>query len=104
MVEASQKFQKIDEEHLQVIIRYLEQYIESQKMGQGLVEQVYKEFLGQVKALTVHHLLDQFVRSKGTGKVIPDVITFEEYTGQMENAITNNHSPSLNAVKHPSGT
>lgn len=103
MVEASQKFQKIDEEHLQVIIRYLEQYIESQKMGQGLVEQVYKEFLGQVKALTVHHLLDQFVRSKGTGKVIPDVITFEEYTGQMENAITNNHSPSLNAVKHPSG-
>ena len=33
--------------------------------------QVYKEFLGQVKALTVHHLLDQFVRSKGTGKVIP---------------------------------
>ncbi|KAK2550144.1 F-BAR domain only protein 2 [Acropora cervicornis] len=81
MVEASQKFQKIDEEHLQV----------------------YKEFLGQVKALTVHHLLDQFVRSKGTGKVIPDVITFEEYTGQMENAITNNHSPSLNAVKHPSG-
>ena len=33
--------------------------------------QVYKEFLGQVKALTIHHLLDQFVRSKGTGKAIP---------------------------------
>lgn len=103
MVEASQKFQKIDEEHLNIIIRYLEQYIESQKTGQVLVEQVYTEFLGQVKALTVHHLLDQFVRSKGTGKAIPDVITFEEYTGQVENAIINNHSPSLNAVKHPSG-
>ena len=36
--------------------------------------QVYKEFLGQVKALTVHHLLDQFVRSKGTGKVIPGTV------------------------------
>ena len=34
-----------------------------------------------------------------------DVITFEEYTGQVETAVTNNHSPSLNAVKHhPSGT
>ena len=34
------------------------------------------------------------------------VITFEEYTGQAEGAITNNHSPSLNAPKHhhPSGT
>ena len=36
-----------------------------------LLLQVYKEFLGQVKALTIHHLLDQFVRSKGTGKAIP---------------------------------
>lgn len=104
MVEASQKFQKIDEEHLKVIIGYLEKYIESQKKGQVLVEGVYKEFLGQVKALTIHHLLDQFVRSKGTGKAIPDVITFEEYTGQVETTVTNNHSPSLNAVKHhPSG-
>lgn len=103
MVEASQKFQKIDEEHLKVIIGYLEQYIGSQKTGQVLVEEVYKEFLGQVKALTIHHLLDQFVRSKGTGKAIPDVITFEEYTGQVEGTITNNHSPSLNAAKHPSG-
>ena len=35
-----------------------------------------------------------------------DVITFEEYTGQVETAVTNNHSPGLNAVKHhhPSGT
>lgn len=34
-----------------------------------------------------------------------DVITFEEYTGQVETTVTNNHSPSLNAVKHhPSGT
>ena len=32
-----------------------------------------------------------------------DVITFEEYTGQAEGALTNNHSPSLNSVKHPSG-
>lgn len=32
-----------------------------------------------------------------------DVITFEEYTGQVEGTITNNHSPSLNAAKHPSG-
>lgn len=103
MVDASKKFQKIDEEHLKVIVNYLEQYIESQKMGQVLIEQVYKEFLGQVKALTVHHLLDQFVRSKGTGKAIPDVITFEEYAGQAVGALTNNHSPSLNSVKHPSG-
>ena len=36
--------------------------------------QVYKEFLEQVKALTIHHLLDQFVRSKGTGKAIPGII------------------------------
>lgn len=103
MVESSTKFQKIEEEHLKVIISYLEQYIESQKTGQVHVEGVYKEFLGQVKALTVHHLLDQFVRSKGTGKAIPDVITFEEYTGQVENTVTNNPSPSLNATKHPSG-
>lgn len=103
MVDASKKFQKIDEEHLKVIVRYLEQYIESQRTGQVAIEQVYKEFLGQVKALTVHHLLDQFVRSKGTGKAIPDVVTFEEYTGQAEGALTNNHSPSLNSVKHPSG-
>ncbi|XP_078352930.1 LOW QUALITY PROTEIN: F-BAR domain only protein 2-like [Oculina patagonica] len=103
MVDTSKKFQKMDEEHLKVIVSYLEQYIESQKSGQVLVEQVYTEFLGQVKALTVHHLLDQFVRSKGTGKAIPDVITFEEYTGQAEGALTNNHSPSLNSVKHPSG-
>lgn len=105
MVDASKKFQKLDEEHLKVIIAYLEQYIDSQKSGQVFIEEVYKEFLGQVKALTVHHLLDQFVRSKGTGKAIPGVITFEEYTGQAEGAITNNHSPSLNAPKHhhPSG-
>lgn len=32
-----------------------------------------------------------------------DVITFEEYAGQAEGALTNNHSPSLNSVKHPSG-
>lgn len=35
-----QKFQKIDEEHLKVIIGYLEKYIESQKKGQVLVEGV----------------------------------------------------------------
>ena len=40
MLHVAQKFQKIDEEHLNVIIRYLEQYIESQKTGQVLVEQV----------------------------------------------------------------
>ena len=32
-----------------------------------------------------------------------DVITFEEYAGQAVGALTNNHSPSLNSVKHPSG-
>ena len=32
-----QKFQKIDEEHLKVIIGYLEKYIDSQKKGQVLV-------------------------------------------------------------------
>ena len=35
-----QKFQKIEEEHLKVIISYLEQYIESQKTGQVHVEGV----------------------------------------------------------------
>ena len=35
-----QKFQKIEEEHLKVIISYLEQYIESQKTGQVHVEAV----------------------------------------------------------------
>ena len=41
-------------------------------MGETLsIPQVYKEFLEQVKALTVNHLMDHFVRSKGTGKAIP---------------------------------
>jgi len=39
-VDASKKFQKIDEEHLKVIVRYLEQYIESQRTGQVAIEQV----------------------------------------------------------------
>ena len=40
------------------------------------IPQVYKEFLGQVKALTIPHLLDQFVRSKGTGKAIPGIMLY----------------------------
>ncbi|EDO36238.1 predicted protein, partial [Nematostella vectensis] len=78
MVDTCRKFQQIEEEHLQIISRHLETYIGSHMAGWEIMEKVHTEFREQVAALAVEKLLDQFVRSKGTGMNIPEVITFEE--------------------------
>ena len=94
MADTSKKFQKIEEEHLKSIVGHLESYIDAHRAGQSLIKQVHDEFQGQLSSMTVDRLLEQFVRGKGTGTDIPDVVPYEEYTMHL----SNNTSPSSDNI------
>ncbi|XP_028403535.1 F-BAR domain only protein 2-like isoform X2 [Dendronephthya gigantea] len=97
MIETSKKFEEIEMNHLKCMSEHLISYIGTLEKGQGEVHEVIAHFRTQVKELTSDKLLDQFVKDKGTGKIVPVEIFFEEFaaTGSLVD-LGIEESPNLN--------
>nr|XP_046914748.1 F-BAR domain only protein 2-like [Dermatophagoides farinae] len=93
-----QKFQKIEEDHINEMKNYLTIYSEILESGHALMGQVYKEFRHNFTELSTTKLLETFIHSKATGTNRPAVIQFEEANAiNSANQISNQHQSATNS-------
>lgn len=93
-----QKFQKIEEDHINEMKNYLTIYSEILESSHALMGQVYKEFRHNFTELSTTKLLETFIHSKATGTNRPAVIQFEEANAiNSANQISNQHQSATNS-------
>nr|XP_027205907.1 F-BAR domain only protein 2-like isoform X2 [Dermatophagoides pteronyssinus] len=93
-----QKFQKIEESHINEMKNYLTIYSEILESGHALMGQVYKEFRHNFTELSTTKLLETFINSKATGSNRPAVINFEEANlTNSANQISNQQQSAANS-------
>ncbi|XP_027205905.2 F-BAR domain only protein 2 isoform X1 [Dermatophagoides pteronyssinus] len=93
-----QKFQKIEESHINEMKNYLTIYSEILESGHALMGQVYKEFRHNFTELSTTKLLETFINSKATGSNRPAVINFEEANlTNSANQISNQQQSATNS-------
>uniref|UniRef100_A0A8C4QCB0 FCH and mu domain containing endocytic adaptor 2 n=1 Tax=Eptatretus burgeri TaxID=7764 RepID=A0A8C4QCB0_EPTBU len=78
MTETAQKFQTIEESHLQTLHAFIGSFSQAMEDTHLQVGKVHTEFRQQVKDVTVENLIWKYVENKGTGKDKPGLIEFEE--------------------------
>uniref|UniRef100_UPI0035901D44 F-BAR domain only protein 2 isoform X6 n=1 Tax=Myxine glutinosa TaxID=7769 RepID=UPI0035901D44 len=78
MTETAQKFQTIEESHLQTLHAFISSFSQAMEDTHLQVGKVHTEFRQQVKDVTVENLIWKYVENKGTGKDKPGLIEFEE--------------------------
>lgn len=78
MIEASQKFQEIEETHLCYMKGLIKSYSHSIEDTHVQVGQVYEEFKQNVENTGIENLIRKFAENKGTGTEKPGTAGFEE--------------------------
>ncbi|XP_071476801.1 F-BAR domain only protein 2-like isoform X4 [Diadema antillarum] len=78
MTDTCQKFEALEEAHLQQLKDFIKQYNVAIKECHFNVQEVQREFTEQCEELTEVKLISMFAESKGTGKERPVVLEFEE--------------------------
>ncbi|XP_037105962.1 F-BAR domain only protein 1 [Syngnathus acus] len=79
MNESAQRFQEIEEAHLQQMKHLIKAYSHSIEDTHVQVGQVHEEFKQNVENIGINTLIQKFAELKGTGKERPAVVSFEEY-------------------------
>uniref|UniRef100_A0A3Q2XMC1 F-BAR domain only protein 1-like n=1 Tax=Hippocampus comes TaxID=109280 RepID=A0A3Q2XMC1_HIPCM len=79
MNESAQRFQEIEEAHLQQMKQLIKGYSHSIEDTHVQVGQVHEEFKQNVENIGINNLIQKFAELKGTGKERPAVVGFEEY-------------------------
>lgn len=80
-----QKFQKIEESHINEMKNYLTIYSEILESGHALMGQVYKEFRHNFTELSTTKLLETFINSKATGSNRPGRSRYRFCLSKMTN-------------------
>ncbi|XP_030852279.1 F-BAR domain only protein 2 isoform X10 [Strongylocentrotus purpuratus] len=78
MTDTCQKFEALEEAHLQQLKDFIKQYNIAIKDCHNSVQKVQREFTEQCEELTEVKLISMFSESKGTGKERPVLLEFEE--------------------------
>ncbi|XP_066514605.1 F-BAR domain only protein 2 isoform X3 [Hoplias malabaricus] len=78
MAETAQKFQDIEESHIQRMKEIIESYSCSVEDTHKQIMEVHKEFVNNMDNTSVESLIQKLSESKGTGKERPGPIEFEE--------------------------
>ncbi|XP_041476163.1 F-BAR domain only protein 2-like isoform X4 [Lytechinus variegatus] len=78
MTDTCQKFEALEEAHLQQLKDFIKQYNIAVKDCHNSVQKVQREFTEQCEELTEVKLISMFSESKGTGKERPVLLEFEE--------------------------
>ncbi|XP_072530027.1 F-BAR domain only protein 2 isoform X4 [Salminus brasiliensis] len=78
MAETTQKFQDIEESHIQHMKEIIQSYSCSVEDTHKQIEEVHKEFVNNMDNTSVESLIQKLAESKGTGKERPGPIEFEE--------------------------
>ncbi|XP_034036052.1 F-BAR domain only protein 1 isoform X1 [Thalassophryne amazonica] len=79
MSESAQKFQEIEESHLQQMKQLIKGYSHAIEDTHVQVGQVHEEFKQNVENIGIDNLIQKFAEQKGTGKERPALVGFEEY-------------------------
>ncbi|XP_077440068.1 f-BAR domain only protein 1 [Vanacampus margaritifer] len=83
MNDSAQRFQEIEEGHLQQMKQLIKSYSHSIEDTNVQVGQVHEEFKQNVENIGISNLIQKFAELKGTGKERPAVVCFEEYLTAM---------------------
>uniref|UniRef100_S4RQE4 F-BAR domain-containing protein n=1 Tax=Petromyzon marinus TaxID=7757 RepID=S4RQE4_PETMA len=71
MTETAQRFQEIEEAHLQSLHDFIKAFSQAVEDTHTLIGQVHMEFRQQVRDITADNLIEKYSESKGTGKERP---------------------------------
>ncbi|XP_035378044.1 F-BAR domain only protein 1 isoform X2 [Electrophorus electricus] len=98
MSDSAQKFQDIEETHLQHMKQLIKAYSHSTEDTHVQVGQVHEEFKQNVENIAIGSLIQKFTEQKGTGKDRPAPVGFEEY---LSSQVSDNKKSRTKAFRIP---